>query len=100
VLVELNVTGDPGRQGATFDDAPKLVDDLRGMGLEVRGLMCVGARDDPRPGFRRLALLADRLQLEVRSMGMSEDLEVAVQEGATMVRIGRALLGPRPVPAE
>ena len=49
-----------------------------------------------RPGFRRLAALADRLGLPERSMGMTDDLEVAVQEGTTMVRVGRALFGPRP----
>jgi uncharacterized pyridoxal phosphate-containing UPF0001 family protein len=67
----------------------------------VRGLMTVGAHGGPdaaRPGFATLARLADDLELPVRSMGMSDDLEVAVQEGSTMVRIGRALFGPRPEP--
>ena len=56
----------------------------------------VGPPEDARPGFRRLAALADDLGLAERSMGMSADLEVAVAEGATMVRLGTALFGPRP----
>jgi PLP dependent protein len=59
-----------------------------------------GGREPARPGFRRLNELADRLGLEERSMGMTDDLEVAVQEGATMVRLGRALFGARPAPAD
>ena len=65
----------------------------------VDGLMAVGAhgcaRGDARPGFALLRGLADDLDLAVRSMGMSGDLEVAVEEGATMVRVGTALFGPR-----
>jgi uncharacterized pyridoxal phosphate-containing UPF0001 family protein len=52
-----------------------------------------------RPYFRQLAALADRHGLKQLSMGMSNDLEVAIEEGATMVRVGTALFGPRPKPA-
>ena len=72
---------------------------MGGMGLDVRGVMAVGPAGPPeeaRPGFRRLVALADQLGLRERSMGMTDDLEVAVQEGTTMVRVGRALFGPRP----
>jgi uncharacterized pyridoxal phosphate-containing UPF0001 family protein len=99
VLVEINVSGEPAKHGCGFDDAPAVVDGLRALGLHVRGLMAVGPTGAPemaRPGFRRLAELADRLGLRERSMGMTDDLEVAVQEGTTMVRVGRALFGPRP----
>ncbi len=68
-------------------------------GLDVRGLMGVGPAGPPgdaRPGFRRLVALADELALPVRSIGMSADLEVAVEEGSTMVRVGRDLFGERP----
>jgi uncharacterized pyridoxal phosphate-containing UPF0001 family protein len=64
--------------------------------------MAVGPLDAPeaaRPGFRELCRLADLQGLAERSMGMSDDLEVAVEEGSTMVRIGSALFGPRPGPA-
>jgi uncharacterized pyridoxal phosphate-containing UPF0001 family protein len=100
--VQINVSDEEAKNGCTFEEAPALVDVLAARGLDVRGLMAVGPTGDPelaRPGFRRLADLADRLGLPERSMGMTDDLEVAVQEGTTMVRVGRALFGPRPVPA-
>ena len=99
VLVQVNVTGEPAKPGCPPADAPALVARLRGLTSTSRGLMAVGPAGDPklaRPGFRRLATLARQLGLAELSMGMSDDLEVAVQEGATMVRIGRALFGPRP----
>lgn len=96
VLVQVNVTGAAHRNGCSWEEAPALVDALGQEDLDVRGLMCVAPRGDPRPHFRRLAQLAAQLGLAEVSMGMSEDLEVAVQEGATMVRVGTALFGPRP----
>ncbi len=96
VLVQVNVTAAPQRNGCSWEEAPALVDALRDQDLDVRGLMCVGPRRDPRPQFRRLAQLAGQLGLSEVSMGMSEDFEVAVQEGATSVRVGTALFGPRP----
>ena len=68
------------------------------LGLDVRGLMTVAAPDPTAAGesFGSLGRLADRLGLEERSMGMSDDLEAAVAAGSTMVRIGRALFGARP----
>lgn len=100
VLVQVNLAGDPRRPGATWDEAPALVDRLRAVGLDVRGLMGVASRDGGPEGarseFRRLATLASRLELGELSMGMSNDLEVAVQEGATIVRIGTSLFGARP----
>jgi pyridoxal phosphate enzyme (YggS family) len=99
VLVQVNLTGAPGRNGCRWEEAPALVEALAHLGLEVRGLMGVGPGGDPeaaRPLFRRLAALAADLGLTEVSMGMSGDLEVAVQEGATMVRVGTALFGPRP----
>jgi PLP dependent protein len=75
------------------------VDGLRDLGLQVGGLMAVGLTGPPdavRGGFRTVRALADELGLPERSMGMSDDLELAIQEGSTMVRVGRALFGPRP----
>ena len=100
VLVQVNVTGLRRRNGCTWEEVPELVDGLRAQGLVVRGLMCVGPREDPRPSFRRLARLAGDLGLEEVSMGMSGDLEVAVEEGSTMVRVGSALFGPRADPVD
>lgn len=99
VLVQVNLSGQPHRNGCRFDDVAPLVEALRSLGLDVCGLMGVGPggpADAARPAFRRLVALADRLALPERSIGMSGDLEVAVAEGSTMVRLGRALFGPRP----
>ena len=99
VLVQVDVTGLPGRNGCPPEAVPSLVSELGSLGLEVRGLMTVAA-----PGslhqvtavFETVGRLADRLGLEERSMGMTDDLEAAVGAGTTMVRVGRALFGERP----
>jgi pyridoxal phosphate enzyme (YggS family) len=99
VLVQVNISGEAAKHGCRFEDAPELVKGLRVLNLDVAGLMAVGPAGPPeqaRPGFHALARLGQQLGLGELSMGMTEDLEVAVQEGATMVRIGRALFGGRP----
>lgn len=98
VLVQVNLAGDPARPGCAWDDTGPLVDRLRALPLEVRGLMGVASVDveEARQQFRRLARLARSLELGELSMGMSGDLEVAVEEGATIVRIGTAVFGARP----
>ena len=100
VLVQVRIAGDEGRNGCEPDDVPELVERLDDLGLDVRGLMAVGPAGPPelaRPGFRTVSALADRLGLVERSMGMTDDLGVAVEEGSTMVRVGRGLFGARPV---
>ena len=102
VLIEVNVSGEPAKGGCRWEETPALVDHARDAGLDVRGLMAIGPAGPPelaRPGFRRLAGLARSLGLAEISMGMTADLEVAVAEGATIVRVGTALFGPRPQPA-
>ncbi len=99
VLVQVDIAGIPGRGGCPPEGVPGLVSALRDEDLEVAGLMAVGPPGPPegsRAGFRSVCVLADGLDLPVRSMGMTEDLEVAVAEGSTMVRIGRGLFGDRP----
>ena len=99
ILVQVNVSGEPQKHGARPEDVPGLVVHLSTLGLDVRGLMAVGPTGPPeaaRPGFRTVSRLATRLALPVCSMGMTDDLEVAVQEGSTMLRIGRGLFGDRP----
>lgn len=99
VLVQLNVSGEAAKGGCPPDEAPLLVRELGDLGLDVQGLMGVGPNGPPdaaREPFRRLVGLADDLDLPIRSIGMSADLEVAVSVGATMVRIGSGLFGPRP----
>lgn len=101
VLVQVNVAGSVGQGGCDPASTAALVAEAGAVGLAVRGLMCVGAEGGPeavRPGFRLLRSLADDLGLPTCSMGMSGDLETAVEEGATMVRVGTALFGPRPGP--
>ncbi len=100
VLVEVDVAGLPGRGGVPAGEVPSLVAALRDEDLDIAGLMTVGPPGPPegaRPGFREVTRLADSLGLEVRSMGMTDDLEVALDEGSTMVRVGRALFGARPL---
>jgi pyridoxal phosphate enzyme (YggS family) len=99
VLVQVNLTGDPHRPGCRLEDARALAEALDALGLSVLGLMAVGPpgpAEAARPGFRSLARLAGQIGVHELSMGMTDDLEVAVQEGATIVRIGRGLFGPRP----
>ncbi len=99
VLVQVDVAGLPGRGGVPPPEVAGLVAGLRDEELDVAGLMAVGPPGAPeaaRPGFRVVARLADELGLRVRSMGMTDDLEVALAEGSTMVRLGRALFGDRP----
>ena len=82
-----------------MSDAKRLVERARTRGLEVLGLMTVGPTNgDPtatRSAFASVRELADRLGLAGCSMGMSGDYEIAVEEGATMVRLGSILFGAR-----
>lgn len=99
VLVQVATESLPDRPGCPPRDVPGLVGGLVDLGLNVQGLMTVAPPGGPavaRRAFTSVAVLADRLGLAERSMGMSEDLEVAVAEGATIVRLGRALFGERP----
>ena len=99
VLAQVNASGEASKAGCEPSLAPALVDGLTDLGLDVRGLMTIapaGPADAARPAFRAVRELAQRLGVRELSMGMSDDLEVAVQEGATMVRVGRDLFGPRP----
>jgi pyridoxal phosphate enzyme (YggS family) len=107
VLLEVNLGGEASKAGIQAEQAPGLLAALAGEEyLSIEGLMTVpppGPPDVARSFFRELRCLRDRLQqaapanarLRELSMGMTDDFEVAIEEGATMVRIGRALLGER-----
>ena len=106
VLVEINVAEEPQKAGALPEEARELLEHALGCDrLAVCGLMAIPPwAEDPeasRPWFRKLRELRDRLQYEVGhslpelSMGMSHDFEIAIAEGATMVRVGTAIFGPR-----
>jgi pyridoxal phosphate enzyme (YggS family) len=98
VLVEVNLGEEASKGGCVPADAPALVDALRDLELDVAGLMTVVPQHgDPRGWFAALRELGVSLQLTELSMGMSGDFEAAVEEGATMVRVGRAIFGARPV---
>jgi uncharacterized pyridoxal phosphate-containing UPF0001 family protein len=98
VLIQIDYTGLPGRNGCAPADVPALAAALAGLNLTLQGLMTVAPPEPPAAevAFRSLARLADALELPERSMGMTADLEAAVAAGSTMVRVGRALFGERP----
>jgi PLP dependent protein len=96
VLVEVNVGDEPQKGGCAPHEVGGLADALRGLSLRVEGLMTIPpADDDPRRWFAALREQGAELGLPQLSMGMTDDYEIAVEEGATMVRVGRALFGPR-----
>ena len=96
VLVEVNLGDEPQKGGCAPADVAPLVDRLVALDLRVDGLMTVPPHDgDPRRWFSSLRDLAERVGVAELSMGMTADYDVAVEEGATMVRVGRALFGPR-----
>ncbi len=106
VLIEVNVSGEASKFGIAPEGAAELADAIAShAALTLQGLMTVGAPvtdpQDARPGFARLRELRDALAVRLGrplpelSMGMSGDYEVAIEEGATMVRVGSALFGAR-----
>lgn len=98
ILVQVAPDGVEGKGGCSFAEAPGLVDQAAAAGLRVEGLLAVGvAGDELATGraFERTRQLVDHLDLDVCSMGMTADLELAVSLGSTMVRVGTALFGRR-----
>ena len=110
ILLQVNVDADLAKAGFAPADVQRALPELAGLpNLELRGLMTVGRlverAEDARPTFGALRKLSERLRAgagtalgPALSMGMSDDYEVAVEEGATIVRVGRALFGERPHP--
>ncbi len=99
ILIQVDTTGEPGKGGVPLADLDPLVDHVRDLDLDLIGLMTVGPTEGgpaaAAPGFRQVRAAVDRLGLSVCSMGMTADLEVAVAEGSTQVRVGTALFGQR-----
>ena len=99
VLVQVDTTGQPGKGGCPCGDVATLVDAAADAGLRVEGLMTVGPTEGgpeaARDGFRAVREMTTQLGLRVCSMGMTDDLEAAVEEGSTQVRVGTALFGWR-----
>ncbi|MFL5401181.1 MAG: YggS family pyridoxal phosphate-dependent enzyme [Myxococcales bacterium] len=99
VLVEVNLAREPQKGGIAPADLPAFVATLRNLpSLRCEGLMCIPpAEEESRLHFRRLRELRDELGvLPELSMGMSADYETAIEEGATIVRVGTAIFGERP----
>ncbi len=100
VLIEVNLGGEETKTGVGPDEVEQLLETARGK-LDVRGLMVIPPPGDSRGYFVRLRELRDRLAastgigLSELSMGMTDDFEVAIEEGATIVRVGRAIFGER-----
>ncbi len=100
VLIQVNTGTEPQKAGVLPQDLPDLVDQARGLGLRLEGLMCIPPVDEAAgPHFALLRKLARRHGLEILSMGMSADYETAIRFGATHVRVGSALFGERNAPA-
>jgi PLP dependent protein len=100
LFVQVNTGREPQKAGVAPDATEALVERCRrDYGLAIAGLMCIPPfEDDPVPHFRLLRELAGRAGVEGLSMGMSDDFEAAVAEGATHVRVGSAIFGARPAP--
>ena len=105
VCLQVNISGEHSKSGANFTDLPELAASVAELpGIKLRGLMAIPARqtsfEAQRGEFRQLRQALDRLRqqghtMDTLSMGMSGDMEAAIAEGATMVRIGTAIFGPR-----
>jgi PLP dependent protein len=104
VLLEVNIGREPQKSGVLAEDASMIAGRLQELGLEVRGLMAIPPvgedAEQSRPWFEALRLLRDDVAgthptVVELSMGMTDDFEVAVEEGASMIRVGRAIFGPR-----
>jgi PLP dependent protein len=101
VMVEVKLGGEQTKTGALPEAVPEIVAALReAKNLRLAGLMTMppwsADAEQSRPYFRRLRELAERCGLAGLSMGMSNDFEAGIEEGATIVRVGTALFGPRP----
>jgi pyridoxal phosphate enzyme (YggS family) len=101
-FIELNLTGDPGRGGVLPENLPQLIEQVLAVpGIKLKGLMAVaGLNENPRSEFEKV-LRAQKTMLTLApeavglSMGMSEDYQVALEMGATHIRVGSKITGPR-----
>jgi len=111
ILLQVNVAGEASKEGLSLAEAPGVARQIAKLpALQIEGLMTIAPLvhdpEEVRPVFRELRQLRDRLRTEVvasawdqLSMGMTDDYAVAIEEGATLVRVGRAIFGQRPSPA-
>ena len=97
VLLQINIGNEVQKSGVTPPEAESVAKSIRALSaLSLRGLMTIPPDDgQPRRWFREMRIIRDHLGLPELSMGMSEDYEIAIEEGATIVRVGRAIFGKR-----
>lgn len=100
ILLEVNVAGELTKSGFALNYVRPAFDAIRNLpNIEVKGLMTIAPPVDDaelvRPVFRKLRQLRDEFHLEHLSMGMTDDFEVAIEQGSTMIRIGRGIFGER-----
>lgn len=99
VLIQINPLQIPNKAGCSIPEAEILLEQGAEMGLFVKGVMAVGMQgnlEETSKIFREAVDFAERFELPERSIGMTEDLEVAIDCGSTLLRVGRALFGDRP----
>ena len=96
VLLEVNIGNEPQKSGAAPAEVESLAAGVRKLdALHLRGLMAIPPAEDVRRCFRELRALRDAVGLPELSMGMTDDFEMAIEEGATIIRVGRAIFGER-----
>ncbi len=106
ILIEINISGEESKYGFNPDDVEHINGEIASLpNIKVRGLMTIGPLTsdvaDIRKAFRKTRKIFENLQVRqnnvfnILSMGMTDDYEIAIQEGSTMIRLGRAIFGPR-----
>ncbi|OGQ21579.1 MAG: hypothetical protein A3I05_03505 [Deltaproteobacteria bacterium RIFCSPLOWO2_02_FULL_44_10] len=100
LFLEINIGGESSKSGMTPKDAAELLHQMQSLQhLRVKGLICIPPYDPnpeaSRPYFRQMRELAEQLDLKELSMGMSHDFDIAIEEGATIIRVGTAIFGER-----
>jgi len=96
LFVQVNTGAEPQKAGVLPDEADAMISECRKLGLPVLGLMCIPpVEEDAAIHFRHLAEIAARNGLDNLSMGMSDDFEIAIAQGATHIRVGSAIFGSR-----
>jgi pyridoxal phosphate enzyme (YggS family) len=106
ILIEVNISGEKSKYGINSDDVEKINGEIASLpNINVRGLMTIGPLTSDvaiiRNAFRRMRKVFENIRdrknnnFNILSMGMTDDYEFAIQEGSTMIRLGRAIFGPR-----
>ena len=98
ILLQVSLMGPSNSKGFEVEQLPQLISELRDMNIDISGLMTMGVPGDKvatRVVFKELRKLADTFELPECSMGMSDDFEIALESGASMIRVGSAIFGNR-----